>query len=445
MAISGMKFNYSSKIVSFQVCWSMIYNTTATPDTIKNHIQETEMIGNRYAQRPGSDEYKSLYDDDEKFEWNKPINGSSRINGNHELHPTMSVKLADGSWSSDIRGLNQDPQWEKTSFQSDMYPMNGNFFLNQMVSVFDIWWWNADQSGWVFVKEIAYLDLTNFKTELSTAVNNMFTKEMQLFPYTCCKGEIGSNDEQKQICKMLDYAYDINTDAQNATCLNAFLSQCTDIGLENPACQKFCTNATHCDKALQDYCTVNDHKFETEPLNLKYSQTCGCYRPDSVYNNFFNDLDAKLPNYLTNYRFENCFFPQCSGAKIKPYGAPQCPSIQNCIANIDVNFDGTVNSSNGFNFEQAINCVNGTPTPTPNPNPNPNPNPDPNTTQTNIWTPTTLLFVSGSVIGLIILIYVLASLFHHDAYATSTTNKKHHHHHHHRDKHRDKHRRHHKH
>lgn len=141
------------------------------------------------------------------------------------------------------------------------------------------------------------------------------------------------------------------------TCNNFYKNFCKGDNLESEECRIFCKNNP-------DQCLVNLQEFCKDKVDdPEYDNICGCYYPQEVYTNFYNDLNQKLSidgksplasGIILNEK--QCFFPICASAEIQPRSGVICPSLNftECIAN--TNIDNKGNIIGDVTVDNNINC-----------------------------------------------------------------------------------------
>jgi len=145
------------------------------------------------------------------------------------------------------------------------------------------------------------------------------------------------------ICMQNSNKYKNITGGQTTTLKNDYLNgSCHDIIKSNKN-----------ESELREFCSKSPAWSNTTGPNASYSKICGCYYPDSYYENLKKIISdkTKIPeNMLGDKR---CFSSLCSNSEMTNTNCPDL-NILTCINN--VNFNGNVNDSGNININQTNDC-----------------------------------------------------------------------------------------
>lgn len=115
------------------------------------------------------------------------------------------------------------------------------------------------------------------------------------------------------------------------------------------------TGMINLDNEIQTYCDSLGNDAISEPI-------CGCFLKQSVYDNFFSNLNSQLYSAIPPYR--TCYFPPCvKSSAYKPYKnnfantRQDCPNI--CLVNNTINNDGTI--SGHIDISGGNDCTTSSP------------------------------------------------------------------------------------
>jgi hypothetical protein len=122
------------------------------------------------------------------------------------------------------------------------------------------------------------------------------------------------------------------------------VNHCKGENLSDPACIEYCQgNITLCSGQLSDYCKSLD------PADALKTDICACYMAGDFYDKYYGSLTSQvnitgnINNQLT--KIPQCSYAKCAASSLNPYILQKipCPDIQQCISNVNVNNDGTIN------------------------------------------------------------------------------------------------------
>lgn len=166
---------------------------------------------------------------------------------------------------------------------------------------------------------------------------------------------------------------------QRGLCNNDFILRL------DPTCMDYCNpgrsdtdvdTTEWCTKKRKELCASKEQKLKADMLakndedskkaykDFINSQTCACYLPDTIYDDYIADMKRKMglkpgqQDMIITFLDANkkCMYPPC--ATTRPEFRPfTCPSLQLCVQNIDVDIQGsTVTGSS--DVAAAQNCFN---------------------------------------------------------------------------------------
>ena len=148
----------------------------------------------------------------------------------------------------------------------------------------------------------------------------------------------------------------IPNSSQCDTILNKY---CQDENLNTPECLNYCkNNPLICKEKITAFCV--DKLNKKDPNTSKsYSELCGCYYPNDIYQNYLKSVEQKFnipPTSFDNNR--QCYFPECQTAVVQPKTDYKCPSSNLCIVNTTLSNTGSIIKGN---VDTSINCNAPTP------------------------------------------------------------------------------------
>lgn len=145
------------------------------------------------------------------------------------------------------------------------------------------------------------------------------------------------------ICMQNSNKYKNITGGQTTTLKNDYLNgSCHDIIKSNKN-----------ESELREFCSKSPAWSNTTGPNASYSKICGCYYPDSYYENLKKIISdkTKIPEDMLGDK--RCFSSLCSNSEMTNTNCPDL-NILTCINN--VNFNGNVNDSGNININQTNDC-----------------------------------------------------------------------------------------
>ena len=142
----------------------------------------------------------------------------------------------------------------------------------------------------------------------------------------------------------------------NNNCYTNLQTFCNDENLTSPSCIAFCeSREINCDAQIQKYCNKLTYEQKISP---EYNQLCGCFMGSDFYDKFFKSFNQQIFIESGLPVLPQCYYPYCSSSEMKSYNVKTsqtpCPDVQNCIQNIDINNDGTIDGD--ININQSGNC-----------------------------------------------------------------------------------------
>ena len=139
---------------------------------------------------------------------------------------------------------------------------------------------------------------------------------------------------------------------RDGSCDSALKVVCEGENLKEGVCINYCKSKNvHCDSVLQTYCEglINDGTFSDLIKDRTFSNICGCFLPQSYYDNYITSVEEKIPIKLSG-DIKNCYYPQCTTSEIHPFdwknGPQNCPSNNSCINITNVDNSGSVQDVN---------------------------------------------------------------------------------------------------
>jgi hypothetical protein len=157
----------------------------------------------------------------------------------------------------------------------------------------------------------------------------------------CCDGAKDlPNSPEDLACKAFDAV------PGSASCHVISTGFCA-ANLPDPRCLTYC-NSNDCTAVGQSYALSLGDKAHL-------SGEAACFMPQSYYQNYFASLRKQvngLPDNIPD--FPECFYPMCATSKYKSFRQPTCPSVLNCIQNVEVAPSGTINGNVTIN--QSNQC-----------------------------------------------------------------------------------------
>jgi len=119
--------------------------------------------------------------------------------------------------------------------------------------------------------------------------------------------------------------------------------------LNAPACKKLCKEGNlECRNFLQRFC------IGKYPDEKQYSNLCGCYYDQSIYQNYYSGLNT-ISREVIDF-IPACSFPACASSDFRVPPADGCRDISVCFQNVQVNNSGVIIS---LNIDQSVDqCKN---------------------------------------------------------------------------------------
>jgi len=170
-------------------------------------------------------------------------------------------------------------------------------------------------------------------------------------PNCWCPGQPKCHEALKSYCAVPDTSgvARMETDTKCQTWCNQFPQECAQFKsdycrghrLETEMCRTYCAEKdTNCDAKLEEYCnSIGVEQALKSPL-------CGCFLGDGFYGNYFKSLTAQVSSPSGIPPIKECYFPKCASSNMKPYQYKQeattCPDVNQCINEVNINNDGSI-------------------------------------------------------------------------------------------------------
>jgi hypothetical protein len=171
---------------------------------------------------------------------------------------------------------------------------------------------------------------------------------------TCAFQTFFNNNNATQPIKM---CCDINT------CQQGMISYCSQTAnFTSPTCTSFYAQSVDpstklINPTVQGSLKTNCAQVATtgtnptdvnNPLDPNIQNVCGCYLPESVYNNFKNTVTKSNPDLAASMTQKQCYYPMCYNSPAALYPShDQCPDMTfiSCISNSTTNLNAGGNIS----------------------------------------------------------------------------------------------------
>jgi len=99
-------------------------------------------------------------------------------------------------------------------------------------------------------------------------------------------------------------------------------------------CKTYCS-PDKCDTGFKDYCSKFTSLKEFEKATIEDKNICACYLPESLYEEYKQPfIQNGIP--ASSFTDRKCFFGSCANSSFGVQSNESCPSIVNCINNLNV-------------------------------------------------------------------------------------------------------------